>query len=389
MKNYSAIQKQYLIPVYPNRGLTITRGEGSWLYDTSNKKYLDCMGGYGVNLLGHQNQEIVSPIKKQLYRLISLHSSLNNDTRSLAIQKLVSKLPNLLNQIYFSSSGTESVEAAIKFAYLITERTKFIAAKNGYHGKTLGALAATNSNKGKYQNPFSVLINQFDFLDFGDLAHLKKLASKKHAAVILEPIQGEGGVIPAPPGYLAQVKKICQKHGILLIIDEIQTGLGRTGQLFAFQNHNVTPDILCLGKGLGGEIPCAATIIQKKYRSFIPRGIHTSTFGGNPLASSGLLAVLNYIDKYQILKQVQANGRYFLKQLKSIPDPIIRSVRGQGLMIALEIKRNNMRYVKKLQDLGVLTIPTSNTIIRFLPPLIINKKEIDYAVKQVKKCLAQ
>lgn len=385
--NHQEIQKQYLLPTYPNRGITITHGHGIRLYDSEDNEYLDCMSSMGVNILGHCNEEVNDVVKEQIDRLGSLHCSLNNDTRSDALLKLQSVLPDDLNLVYFCNSGAESVEAALKFAMVITGKNKFIAAKNGYHGKTLGALAATTSSGGKYQEPFEGSLQKFDFVEFNNSQSLKNTISPEHAAFIIEPVQGEGGGLVPSAQYLNEVSKICMENNVLLILDEIQTGMGRTGKLFAFEHSNFVPDILCLAKGLGAGVPVGATIIKKEFRSKIPRGLHTSTFGGNPIACAGICATLDYIEKHNILDNVNNLGNYFVNKLKKIKSPAVKEVRGQGLMIALELNKKAMPYVQLLQKKGILVIPSTDNIIRFLPPLIITKEEIDTVLEKVGKAL--
>jgi acetylornithine/LysW-gamma-L-lysine aminotransferase len=392
MDKYQAIQKKYLVSTYADRGITITNGKGAKLYNVANKEYIDCMSAIGVNILGHNNDYLNQALSEQLTKLYSLHSSLNNDTRSEALEAMTNYLPKALSRIYFASTGTECVEAALKFAFLITGRSRFIAAKHGYHGKTLGSLPATTSSQKKYQKDYHAIIKMenFDFIEFNNLTDAENKITEKHAAVIIEPIQGEGGVITAKNGYLKKLQQICEEKGVLLIIDEIQTGMGRTGKLFNFEYHDIIPDILCSAKGLGGGVPTGAVILKRKYNSKIPRGAHTSTFGGNPLSCSGIKATLEYIFKNKLLEKAKTNGDYFIKELKQIKEKNptkIKEVRGQGLMIGLELKEKALPVIKKMQDLGVLAVPSGEKVIRFLPPLVIEKEEIEKVVEVVEESL--
>ena len=381
--DYSQIQKEYLVPTYPNRGLTMVKGEGVFLYDEAGKKYLDCLIAIGGNNLGHCLPEITQAISDQLNLLPTLHCSLNNDTRSKAISKLTKVLPESLSRFYFANSGTEAVEAALKFSVIATGRTKFMAASNGYHGKTLGALGATTSNHGKYLEPFKTLVPEFDFVEFGNLSALEQQLSVNHAALIMEVIQGEGGVILPPAGYFKAVKRLCEAKGVLLILDEIQTGLGRTGTLFAFESQDVVPDILCLGKGLATCVPVGLTVVSREISDKIVKGSQTSTFGGNPLGASGIIATLDYINHHHVLENVRQIGEYFLTQLKSLNNPLIKEVRGMGLMIGLELTVKAMPYAQKLQAEGVLCMPTGENVLRFLPPLIITSQQIDWLISKI------
>lgn len=387
MKNYLGIQQRHLIPTYANRGLVIVKAKGVYLYDQEGREYLDLMSNMGVNLLGHNQPFLNQRLRDQLKKITNLHASFSNDIRSEVLQKLLKFLPNHLTRVYFSSTGTEAIEAAIKFASLATSRFKFLAAKNAYHGKTLGSLALTSSSEGKYQKPFKKLILKPKLVGYGNLQDLKEKLDRSIAAVILEPIQGEGGVIVPPAGYLKKVKALCQKNKSLLILDEIQTGLGRTGSFLAFQQEGVIPDILCLSKGLGGGLPIGATVVTEEIANKIPKGAHTSTFGGNPLACAGCLATLEYLEKFKIPSQVDKIGQYFFKKLRGIKSNLIKEVRGRGLMIGLELKIEATPVLKKLQDRGVIVAPSIEKVVRLLPPLIIKKKEIDFAVKRLTEVL--
>ena len=389
MKNFVGIQQRHLVPTYPNRGIAIVRGKGVYLYDQDGKKYLDLMSNIGVNILGHSNQFIIQRLQAQFKKLINLHCSFSNDVRSQLLQKLLKFLPPHLKRVYFCSTGTETVEAAIKFACLSTGRFKFIAAKNGFHGKTLGSLALTSSSDGKYQKPFEKILPKFRFVKYGDLKDLEKKLDKSIAGVILEPIQGEGGIIVPPKGYLKKVQKLSKNNGSLLILDEIQTGMGRTGTFLASQQENVKPDIVCLSKGLGGGIPIGTTIITEEISTKIPRGIHTSTFGGNPLSCCGCLAILEYFEKNNLLSHVNKMGQYFIKNLKKIKSKKIKKIRGQGLMIGIQLKINATPILKKLQDEGIIAAPSVEDTIRLLPPLIIEKNHIDFAILKFREVLSE
>jgi len=387
MKNYLGIQQRHLVPTYSNRGLTIVRGKGVYLYDQAGKKYLDLMSNIGVNVLGHSHPFLLSRLQSQLKKLTNLHASFASDTRSETLQKLLTFLPANLKRVYFSSTGTETIEAAIKFASLATGRFKFLAASNGYHGKTLGSLALTSSSDGKYQKPFKKILSKFGLVKYGDIDDLKKKLEPNIAAVVLEPIQGEGGIIVPPDGYLKEVEKLCHQNNTLFILDEIQSGVGRTGTFLACEKEGVEPDILCLSKGLGGGMPIGVTVVSEKIAAKIPRGAHTSTFGGNPLACCGCLATLDYFDKSDLLNHVQKTGDYLINQLRKLKSSKIREVRGRGLMVGLQLKIKATPILKKLQDEGVIAAPSVEDTIRFLPPLVIKKKEIDLALSKLKKVL--
>ena len=383
--NYQFLDEKYLVDTYPRRGIAIVRGKGVFLYDEKGKKYLDMMSNYGVNIFGHCHPKIVKALKKQILKLTNLHCSFANDQRSLASEALIKKCGKNFAKIYWANSGAEAVEAALKFAVFVTRKKKFITAKNSYHGKTLGALSATGREK--YRKPFEPLLWEFLHVDFGNFKEIEKVVDEKTAAIILEPIQGEGGVIIPPENYFKKVRQICDKYKVLLILDEIQTGVGRTGTFLASQQFGIEGDIICLGKGLGGGIPIGATILKKEIAEKLERGIVTSTFGGNPLACAGVLTILNLIDE-KLLSHVRELGVYFIKKLKEIKSDKIVEVRGRGLMIGIEFKINVTPILKFLQEKGILAIPAGDgNVIRFLPPYIIKKTHIERVVRVLKEVL--
>jgi len=385
MKDHRYLQQKYLINTYTNRGLVFTSGQGQFLIDQSGQKYLDMMSNYGVNLFGHNQSLIQASLIGQLKKLTTLHCSFTSDVRAEAAQNLIRVCGGGLSQVYFSNSGTEAVEAALKFAVLATGKKQFIACRHAYHGKTLGALSATDGEK--YKAPFTPLAWDFKHINFDDTFALKSAINSKTAAFIVEPIQGEGGVILPHPDYLKKVSQICRQAKILLIIDEIQTGSGRTGYFLASQSDPIDYDIVCLGKGLAGGIPVGATLVNQKVAQKIPKLIHSSTFGGNPLACAGILAVQELLD-IKTLKYIQETGDYILKHLRSIRSDKIKQVRGSGLMIGVEINGDRNQILKQLQTNKILAIPAGDTVVRLLPPLIITKRDIDYFVKVFKKCVA-
>lgn len=372
--------------MYTNRMLTIASGKGIYLFDDQGNKYLDMMSNYGVSIFGYQHPLIQKYITNQFHTLINLHGSFHNKVRAEAAQALMKTCDNALSQVHFVNSGTEAIEAAIKFAILATGKTKFIACKHSFHGKTIGALSVTFSEK--YRLPFKQVLLNVVFIDHNNTEQLEEAIDKETAAFIVEPIQGESGIYVPKKDYLKKVRKICSQKGILLIIDEIQTGVGRTGKFLTSHWENINPDILCLGKGLAGGIPIGATLVAKEVAQKIPKHIHTSTFGGNPLACAGMLATLQLLTDKR-LDHIGKIGRYFIKQLASISSSLIREVRGKGLMIAVELttpdKRNET--LKTLQKEKILAIPAGESAIRFLPPYIVKKEHIDRVVKTLQKIL--
>ncbi|MBI4066854.1 aspartate aminotransferase family protein [Candidatus Gottesmanbacteria bacterium] len=372
----------YLVPSYPNRGINFVTGKGIYLVDDKGRKFLDLGSNYGVNIFGYNHPRILGSLKKQLETLINLHGSFNNNTRTLAAEKLTQICGGKLSQVFFSNSGAEAIEAALKFARLATAKSHFIAMNHGYHGKTLGALSATGGDK--YRHFFEPLLWQFSHVPFGDIKAVEKNIRQDTSAIIIEPIQGEGGIKLATKIYFRALQKLCQAKNILLIVDEIQTGLGRTGTFLAGQQFGLTPDILCLGKGLAGGIPIGATLVTETIAQAIPLHIHTTTFGGNPLATAGILATLAEINQ-NLLQHIRSTGKYFLSALKKIKHPKIIEARGIGLMLGLELTENATWLLKALQEKYIIAIPAGSNIVRFLPPYLISKKEVNKAIKIINR----
>lgn len=377
MKN-SFESRKYLVNTYINRDLNFVQGDGCFLIDRYGHRYLDLATNYGINIFGYRHPHLTSCLQDQLEKLISLHGSFDNEVRSLASEKLVKRCGRGLTQVYFSNSGSEAVEAALKFAALTTQRQKFIACRGSFHGKTLGALSATHNQK--YRQPFEPLLLDFTFIPFGAADFLREAIDEQTAAFFVEPILGEAGVIIPPSGFLKEASKICREKGALLIVDEIQTGLGRTGSFLASEKEIEEYDILCLGKGLAGGIPVGATLISRKVSESIKTGIHTSTFGGNPLACAGIVATLDLLTQ-NLLDKIQNLGQYFLSQLKEIFRDLTTEVRGRGFMIGVEVGENRSRLLQKMQVRGILALPGGERAIRFLPPYIIEKHQLELALE--------
>ena len=373
-----------IINTYPNRGKTFVKGEGSYLYDLEGQAYLDMMTNYGVNILGYSHPRITNALKDQIGQLTTLHGSFNNRIRTRAGVKLVRRCGGRLSQVYFSNSGSEAVEAALKFARIATGKTKIISMKGGYHGKTLGSLGVTEANK--YRQGLGELLTEVEFVEFGNLEVLEKNIDNQTAAVILEPIQGESGIIIPPDKYLKQVERLCRDREVLMIVDEIQTGIGRTGQFLSSNGVGIEPDIVCLGKGLAGGIPIGATLVSQSIGEKIPKGFQTSTFGGNPLACRGVLEVLDLVDE-KLMNHVVKTGEYFRNTLINLKTSRIVEVRGEGLMIGVEVTGNRNQVLKNMQEQGVLVGPAGNQVVRFLPPLTILRKEIDKVVEVLRGSL--
>jgi LysW-gamma-L-lysine/LysW-L-ornithine aminotransferase len=393
------IQKKSLVSTYPDRGLCLVEGRGCALIDEKGKEYLDMMSNYGVSLLGYGNTEINNKISSQLKKLTVLHSSFSNDTRARAGQKLIKRVRcsgiNNLSRVYWGNSGAEAVEAAVKFALLASGKKKILAAKNGYHGKTLGALSCTSSSDFKYQKPFEGQLAQVDFFDFGDIENVKKLISEQVGVVIIEPIQGEGGVIVPPENFLPALSRICREKGVILIIDEIQTGLGRTGKFLNLEKYldgSFNCDIICLAKGLGGGLPVSATLVSEAVNSKIIKTIHTSTFGGNPLSLAGVEAFLDYLDSNHTLEKSLAGSEHLFNELVRLRKKyvsLVTEIRGEGYMIGIEFSFPSGEIIKKFQEKKILVAPAGKNTVRLLPPIIISNEEIDRFILALEEILTE
>lgn len=386
MSDAQSIQQRRIVPTYVNRGLTLVSGEGVYLTSEDGTRYLDLMSNYGVNIFGYQHPTITSALTSQLSKLTTLHGSFTNDIRANASMALVQRCGNWADQVYWSNSGAEANEAALKFAVLATQKKRFIVCDHGYHGKTLGALSATAGEK--YKKPFEPLLWEFVQIPFNDLSALETALTDQTAGFIVEPIQGEGGIYEPASDYLARAADLCHAKGALFIIDEIQTGCGRTGTFLASQSTSAIPDIVCLGKGLAGGIPIGATIVNATIAQAIPKHIHTSTFGGNPLACAGVLATLELLDEAR-LTHVQQLGLTFREALNQLHSPLIREVRGRGLMLGIVVTEQRNQLMKALQDAKVLVIPAGDDVVRLLPPLVIDEAAIQIAVNAFRDCLAK
>lgn len=378
MKNYPLLTQRYIVNTYPNRQLTFTHGKGVYLYNDQGEQYLDLMSNYGVNIFGYQHKKINESIITQVQKLTNLHGSFNNEVRIQASQELIGRCGRSYYQVYWSNSGAEAIEAALKFAVLTTKKRKFIVCEHAYHGKTLGALSATAGDK--YRLPFMPLLWEFVRIPFNNTSALEQSIDEHTAGFIVEPIQGEGGIIIPQSDYLSKVKKVCMNNNILLILDEIQTGAGRTGYFLASQKNKVDGDIICLGKGIAGGLPVGLTIVNETTAHMIPKNSHTSTFGGNPLTCASTLATLKLLTNAQLKKNIYL-GNYFVQLLSKIKSPLIKQIRGKGLMIGIEVTDKRNEILKLFQIHHILVIPAGENVIRFLPPYIISKKHIERTEK--------
>jgi putrescine aminotransferase len=363
--------------------------EGSWVFDASGKHYLDCVGGYGTFAFGHRHPRIVQAVEKQLHKMPLASKVLLCPQMAELAERLAAYTPGDLTYSFICNSGTEAVEGAIKLARIATGRSKIISAIHSFHGKTLGSLSATGNHT--YREPFLPLLPGFVHVPFNDLSILEGMIDQDTAAVLLEPIQGEAGVILPSPGYLAKVRELCDAHGALLILDEVQTGMGRTGTLFACEQENVVPDILCLAKALGGGVmPVGAYIarphVYEAYQS-APL-LHTSTFGGNPLACAAACAALSVLIEENLAEAARVKGEYLLERLRGVAGKypgMVREIRGRGLMIGIEFTSDAVGglVMNEWIQRGVLTAFALNNlrVTRLEPPLTISFEEMDIVIQ--------
>jgi acetylornithine/LysW-gamma-L-lysine aminotransferase len=370
------IENRYTSGVYAKQALTIVRGQGAVLFDADGVEYLDCSSGHGVANLGHANPQVAEALYQQASTLITLFETFPNDKRAALMQKLCS-LVDGLDRVFLCNSGTESVEAAFKFARISTGRKNIIAAMRAFHGRTFGALSATYNKK--YREGFEPLLPGVSHVAYNNIEALEKAVNEETAAVILEVVQGEGGVYPASAEYIQAARRICDERGALLIVDEIQTGFGRTGKMFAIQHFGVTPDLLTCAKSIAGGVPMGAVLIEHAVKNLTP-GVHGSTFGGNPLACAAALAALRVIEGEDLPRQALVKGAYLRDKLRQIESPNIREVRGLGLMTGIEMKQKVAPYIKALQERHIIALNAGMTVIRLLPPLVITYQQIDHLV---------
>lgn len=371
--------------VYPKRPLAIVRGQGARLWDADGRVYIDCVGGQGAANLGHAHPAVTAALATQASRLVACPEIFYNDQRAALLARLAGIAPAGLTRAFLCNSGAEAIEAALKFARLSTGRSEIVAAVRGFHGRTLGALSATWQKE--YRQPFEPLLPGFRHVPFNDLAALDAAIHAQTAAVLLEVVQGEGGVHRADPAYLAGAQALCQARGALLIVDEIQTGLGRTGQLFACQHYpDLQPDLLTLAKSLAGGVPMGACLIGPRVQGLRPL-LHGSTFGGNPLACAAALATLDTLQRDDLPARAARLGAAMQARLRAINSPLIREVRGVGLLIGLDLRIKVTPVLQALQARGVLALPAGSTVLRLLPPLVISEADLEHVADQIEQAL--
>ncbi|PKO13729.1 MAG: aspartate aminotransferase family protein [Chloroflexi bacterium HGW-Chloroflexi-10] len=383
--DWVTLEDQYASGVYAKRGLAIVSGQGATLTDDHGRVYIDCVGGQGTANIGHVHPRWLKALTDQAGVLLNCPEMFSNDQRALYMQELLSAAPFNMQRVFFCNSGAEAIEGALKFARAATGRTQIIAAKRAFHGRTMGALSATWNKK--YRDPFLPLVPDFNHITFNEVNDLETI-TEKTAAVLLEVIQGEGGVYPIDPAYLQAVRETCDRTGALLIVDEVQTGFGRTGKLFAVEHFGVPVDLLCVAKSMAGGLPMGAILMGPKVGRMEP-GIHGSTFGGNPLVCAAARETLKILQEEHLIEQAAVLGVEFQQQLRAIQSPLIRDVRGMGLIVGVELKQKVAPYIKRLTELGVLALPAGMTVLRFLPPLVISREQLNQVAAAVTQVLTE
>ncbi|HIH42508.1 TPA: aspartate aminotransferase family protein [Candidatus Woesearchaeota archaeon] len=378
-------EKQYHLQVFGRYPVAIEHGKGCYVWDFAGKKYIDMIGAIATCSVGHGNKEVVKAITEQAKKVITTTNLYYTEPQLLLAKKLAEI--SGLQKSFFTNSGSEANETAIKIAIKYTKKHEFICAINCFHGRTLGALSATW--KPKFKKPFEPLLEKFIFVEYNNADAVENAITENTAAVMIEPIQGEGGVIVPDAGYLKKLREICDRRNILMIVDEVQSGTGKTGKFFAYQHSGILPDIVTVAKGIANGVPLGATIVSEKVAACMEKGDHGCTFGGNPLACSSALATIKYIEDNNLMHNASEVGKYLLKVLAAIKHRYIKEVRGLGLMLSIEVTDKCKEIVLKLHEFGLLCAQTSDVNIRFLPALILTKKDADKAVKIIKKVLKE
>ena len=380
-------EDNYLGNLYQRFPINISKGKGSLVWDVSGKEYIDCMGGYGVALIGHCNDRVVNAIKNQSEKLITCHMSIYNNARLEFLEKISKISPKKLSKVFFSNSGAESTESALKFSRKFTGKSGIIAMTGGYHGKTFGALSVTHNEK--YRKSFQPLLEGVKFVPYANPSKIEESLDNSIGTVIVEPIQGETGIIVPSDGTLQQIRKICDQNNLVLIFDEIQTGLGRTGKMWAGEHWSTTPDIMCLAKGIAGGLPMGLTLCKPEILDAMKVGEHSSTFAGNPLSCSAGIATIESIIEENLVDNAAKIGNIFKHGLFQLKENhrIVRDVRGLGLMLALELRFDVKDVLFEGIKEGLLMLYSGRNIIRLLPPLVLDEVKVAKTLSVMDKLL--
>ena len=374
-------EEKIMANTFSKRNRVLTRGKGALVWDINGNEYIDCTGSYGVCIVGHCHPRVVEAVQRQVETLIACHASFYNDARSELLEKIIGIAPKGLDKVFLSNSGAESVECAIKLARKYSGKPEIIAMVGAFHGKTMGALSATW--KKKYRVPFMPLVPGFKHVPPNNLEKVRDAITEKTAAILVEPVRGEGGVRVPSDDFLPGLREICDEKDVLLIFDEVQTGFGRTGKVFACEHWNVVPDVLCLAKSVAGGIPMGATFARQDVMAAFKRGEHSSTFSGNPLVCAAASAAIDVLVEERLPERAATLGRYFKGKLEGLQEKyrIVREVRGLGLMLGMEMRFDVYNILLGCMDRGVLVLDAGRNVVRFLPPLVIEKEQIDRVIE--------
>ncbi len=373
------LEEQLGAGTYYKRNLELVRGQGARLWDAEGREFIDCVGGQGAANLGHANPQVNQAIRDQAEKLLVCSELFYHRERARLLENLERLTPSSIQRFFLCNSGSEAVEVALKFARLATGRHEIVAAMRGFHGKTFGALSATWSKD--YRLPFEPLVPGFTHVPFNNRQRACDAISQRTAAFLVEVVQGEGGVRPGTLDFLLDVQDRCTEVGAMFVVDEVQTGFGRTGRMFASEHFDLFPDLFCMAKSMGGGLPIGATGMSQEVASRLYKLAHSSTFGGNPLACAAANAAIGYLENFELPRRAHKLGTQFMQQLRSIGSPRIREVRGLGLMVGVELKEKSGPYILKLMERGVLALAAGPTVIRFLPPLVIEEEDLDRVVE--------
>jgi acetylornithine/LysW-gamma-L-lysine aminotransferase len=382
-------EQRLMANVYAKRPVVVVKGKADLLWDQDGKEYIDCTGSYGTCIVGYCHPKVVQAIVHQSETLTSCHGFMYNDSRSELLERIGKIQPKGLGRVFLSNSGTEAVECAIKLARKYSGKKEIIAMMGAYHGKTFGSLSATWEKK--YRDGFLPLVPDVRHVPYGNIETLRESISSNTAAVIAEPIQGESGVKLPPEGYLKQLREVCDEKDVLLILDEIQTGFGRTGAIFAFQHFDITPDITCLAKGVAGGIPMGLTLSREEIMASLRVGEHTSTYGGNPIACAAAAATIEVLQEENLSEKARIQGEYLVSRLNQLKEAhkIIREVRGLGLMIGVETRFEVRDFILESIPKGVLVLDAGRNVLRFLPPLVITRPHIDRTIEVLHEVIGE
>lgn len=382
--NLTEIEDAHTSGAYPKRPLMLVRGEGVYAYDDAGNRYIDATSGQGVALLGHSHPNVASAVAEQAKTLITCPEIFYNDRRAELYELLTEIMPSELNRFFLCNSGAEANEGALKVARLVTGRSGIVATMRGFHGRTMGALSLTWNKK--YREAFDGWTADVNHIPYSNLEKATEAITENTATVVVEAVQGEGGVYPGDIEYLQGLRKLCDERGAMLIIDEIQTGLGRTGRWFAFQHADILPDIITLGKGIAGGVPMGAVVWRGEHGT-LPGGSHGSTFGGNPLACAAAIATIGTLLDENLVQRAAEMGEWTMAKIRDMDHPQIREVRGRGLIIGMELRGRVTPVLKTLQDKGVLALPAGTNVLRLLPPLIITEAQMNEVLEAVQQSL--